>query len=303
MVKHVKSIVDHPKENANTGYFKNEKNAKQKNKVIQTRLYETALGMAYGFESEINQNLPKAIDTKDLIEILFHKANIEMEKYEDEDFKAKRALTKEMIKVFDVNDVAGTAKGSIFCCFCEDESYGVVKVFCKSINSISWTLSNYKTHMIRQHEEQYKRAEERLQANGPVKKRKKTKPNIAPKSDQIQPQQELEQIISNQITDQINKVKLSMGLTESFGGLRVLKTPKDANCLYFSLCHQLFQKVEFKMIKEMRLDVVEYIESNFDKYLEVLEKRVQQLKEKKRYAKITPRSFVGNHLNMDVRWN
>lgn len=198
MVKQVKSIVDHPKENANTGYFKNEKNAKQKNKVIQTRLYETALGMAYGFESEIKQNLIKAIDTKDLIEILFHKANIEMEKYEDEDFKAKRALTKEMIKVFDVNDVAGTAEGFIFCCFCEDESYGIVKVFCKSINSISWTLSNYKTHMNRQHEEQYKRAEERLQANGPVKKRKMTKPNNAPKSDQIQLQQELEQIISIQ---------------------------------------------------------------------------------------------------------
>lgn len=295
IVKHVATIVDEPRVNSNTAYFRNEKNAKQKKKINTSKLYETAIGFAYGFEHGQNENdleIPTDFDTKELNEVLLNKVNIELEKYVRDEFEPKRELTIDMVKATDVNLDERTAKGSYFCCFCEDETDGTVKVFCKSIDSASWAMSNLNTHMKRHHSEEY--ALVKTNDKAPKKRRKNTQkvPNG---------QQKLKQIIIRQLTDQLKKLQISAGLdktpseTDDDDILKV-KGINEGSCLFKALCHQLNSKSDEIAAKELRSQVVEYIKRNPNQFKDVLEKRIERFNAKKRGKKISTNDFLAKKL-------
>lgn len=293
IVKHVIAIVDQPRVNSNTGHFRNEKNAKQKKKTNTSKLYETALGLVYGFENDQIENgveMPTDFDKAYLTEALFNKVSIELIKYVRDEFQPKRNLAITMVKA-DVNIDERTATGSYLCCFCEDETIGVVKVFCKSIDSASWAMSNLNTHMNRHHTEEYKR----VKANdiSPKKRRKQTT-NVS------NGQQDLKRIVIHQLSNQIKKLEISAGLDESNSGdediLKVIGS-NESSCLFRALVHQLYCKYDMTSASNLRSQVVEYIKKNSDDFKDVLLRRVECMNEKKKGKKITINAFVEKHLN------
>lgn len=298
IVKHVTTIVDKPRVNSNTAHFRNEKNAKQKKKINASKLYETALGLVYGFENDQadnNEEIPTDYDTKELNEVLFNKVNIELEKYVSNEFQPEREFIIDMVKVLEVNEDERAAKGSYFCCFCENETVGTVKVFCKSIDSASWAMSNLNTHMKRHHSEEYMRV--KANDKSPKKRRKNTQ-------NKSNDQQNLKQIVIRQLTDQMKKLAISCGLDKqtdelcsSDTDILRVKGINEGSCLFKALCHQIDSKSDESSATNLRNQVIEYIKSNMAHFKDVLERRVDRYNVgKKRKRKLTIDEFVVNHL-------
>lgn len=293
IVKHVTTIVDQPRVNSNTGHFRNEKNAKEKKKKNSSKLYETALGLVYGFEKDQIENgleNPTDFDTTELTKFLFNKVRIELKKYVRDEFQPKRNLNITMVKA-DVNIDERTATGSYLCCFCENETIGTVKVFCKSIDSASWAMSNLNTHMNRHHSEEYQRV--KMYDTFPKKRRTQTT-NVS------NGQQDLKRIVIRQLTNQIEKLEMSVGLGESKSKdedtLKVMGS-NESSCLFKALAHQLYCKCDMTSASNIRSQAVEYIKKKFNDFKDVLQRRVERMNEKKKGKKITINGFVEKHLN------
>lgn len=296
IVKFVVSIVDQPRENANTIHFKREKNAfvkGQKNKHSHDRIYQTLFGHAYGYEIEKvdieREKTRKNVTEKELSDALFQGAKSELEKYISDTFKPEREITQDNITNVKIDFDLRKATGAIICCFCENH----VAVFSKSIDSLNWTFSNLATHMSRWHEEEYKR----LKTSESPKKKRKIQNNAESNQDQI-----FKKNVSDQMAEQVKTVRISCGIDDPIGSdedidFKVLATSNESQCLFIALCHQLHQNTADKEILKLRKEISNYIKTNIKSYEQIMQSRIEQMRKDKKTFKVTSRSFAANYLS------
>lgn len=290
IVNHIRTIGVDDKVIAK--HYKDIKNLKSKKKFSGNQIFETEFGQAYGNNVEEHDNKLPDEGMTDLRDILFNKANIMFEKYESDDFQKKRVFNNEMVKISDVNSEKGTALGIVLCCFCEENApKSDVRVYCKSIASGSWTLSNITTHMTRQHNAEIPRSKQL-----PSPKKKKTQSNDT--SLDSTDEESLKQIVIDQISDQMKKIGESMNLKKDKDNFKVVTTPRESHCVFTSLCHQLFHKLTVGMVPKLRKDVVLHITQNIERYEPMIQKRIGEMKiAPRKKSKITPRIYLEKYLS------
>lgn len=154
-----------------------------------------------------------------------------------------------------------TASRLYFCCFYDNGAIGNMRVFCKSIDSASWAMSNFNTHMNWHHDES-------INANV------------------TSCQQDLKQIVICQWTDQIEKLEIAFELNktpdESSSGIEdVLKVigTNESICLFKvirSIANPMwhhFQTFEAQSLTTSR-------KKKLDDFKDVLQRRAKHMNEK-----------------------
>lgn len=325
--KGVRLIIDDPVENSNLDVFSMRNGIKKKNKCSQ--MWSSVFGTVYG-DMRASGKLEDADKASQLHNKLFMTAQKQLKKHESKTLQPKRVFEKESVKV--TTNSNGTATATIACIFCNEESFPV-KVWCGSIDSASWSLSNLITH-IQRHHQKPKRVNHTLKnivtelKIEPVNKADARQKQSKESNDETESQnndltQGYEDILFDQLSAQVIRMMntseqagevectyvLGAGSssTEKSRTMKYCRAAADGNCLFSSLCHQIFfskltSPEHKKNVNELRAAVVQHISAHFEQFEHELRGRVFEKKNGPIDVHMECRRFLTQCLPTDGYW-